>query len=68
MNDLRQVYCENSFCVHWRDYACMLDKINLDMLGSCGSCVPIQLSDDHLEPYRKKQRAYYFYYEQEDEK
>lgn len=45
--------CENEFCIYEKDGICILDKISLDVQGSCKSCVYVNI-DDELKKIKKK--------------
>lgn len=49
MHDLR---CENYFCVYWVNGACELDSVELDVQGSCESCIYATFTEDELERAR----------------
>ncbi len=46
--------CENEFCIYEKDGICILDKISLDVQGSCKSCVYVNVDDDELKKIKKK--------------
>lgn len=47
--------CENEYCVYWKNNRCILDEISLDILGACKCCIYVDIDNDVLEQYRKKQ-------------
>lgn len=47
--------CENLFCVYYENYACLLQEIELDIMGCCKSCIYVNIPENELEKLRKKQ-------------
>ena len=46
--------CENYLCIYQQKNKCTLDKIELDIQGSCQECVYISPSNDVLDREKKK--------------
>lgn len=46
--------CENYLCIYQQNNECTLDKIELDIQGSCQECVYISPSNDVLDREKKK--------------
>ncbi len=50
--------CLNNFCIYGKDNECMLDEIELDINGSCASCIypniPTQILEHEKEKLRKR--------------
>lgn len=40
--------CENLFCIYWEKEQCILDHIELDILGCCKECIYISFDEDFL--------------------
>lgn len=47
-----EILCENEFCIYQLNGKCALDTIEVGMLGSCESCIVINISAEEL--YKKK--------------
>lgn len=47
--------CENYFCIYEKDGVCILDNIELDLLGQCKECIYVDIDPDLLK--KKKQKA-----------
>lgn len=48
--------CENLFCIYWsKENLCSLDEIELDIQGSCSSCIYIDLDSSTLLQIREQQ-------------
>ncbi len=45
--------CENYFCVYQDNGKCILDEINIDIMGQCDSCIYIDIPKFELEKYKK---------------
>jgi len=46
--------CENIFCVYQKNDECILEEIELDILGQCRECIYIDLSDDIINEQKTK--------------
>ncbi len=46
--------CENKFCIYNNKNGCILDEIELDILGCCKSCIYIKISEEELEKRKKE--------------
>ena len=44
--------CKNRFCVYWREDVCILEEIELDLQGSCQSCIYVSLPAAQLQRAR----------------
>lgn len=55
--------CENKFCIYWEDDYCALNEISLDILGTCTSCIYVDIDDKTLKEEREKalKRIDYYY-------
>lgn len=51
---MHEVWCNNKFCVSWKDGTCASSCVCLDICGVCKSCILVELSDEFLEEERKK--------------
>jgi len=55
--------CENCFCVYQSKDKCLLDSIELDILGQCTSCIYANIDETVLENAKKstirKMESYY---------
>ena len=49
--------CENRFCIYWSENSCLLDEIELDVQGSCMSCIYVNLDETILQEQRQLQRS-----------
>lgn len=41
--------CLNDFCIYQKDEKCMLDRISIDTLGMCDSCIKTNIDEQILE-------------------
>ena len=41
--------CENYFCIYEDNGKCILDKIELDIMGQCTECIYVNLESDVLK-------------------
>ena len=46
--------CENIFCVYQKNDECILEEIELDILGQCRECIYIDLPDDIINEQKNK--------------
>ena len=46
--------CENIFCVYQKNDECILEEIELDILGQCRECIYIDLSNDIINEQKTK--------------
>lgn len=46
--------CENIFCVYQKNDECILEEIELDILGQCRECIYIDLPDDIINEQKTK--------------
>ena len=55
--------CENKFCIYWEDDYCTINEISLDILGTCTSCIYVDIDDKTLKEEREKalKRIDYYY-------
>ena len=44
--------CGNTFCIYWKDGNCVLKNIELDIQGSCISCIYVDLDEEMLRKMR----------------
>lgn len=44
--------CENVFCIYWKDNVCALKDIQLDIGGSCVSCIYVDIEEKTLSSLR----------------
>ena len=47
--------CENIFCIYQRENRCVLEKINLDILGVCTDCIYVNVGKEKLKELKEKQ-------------
>lgn len=45
--------CENEFCIYENNGLCILDKISLDVQGSCKNCIYVNFDDNELKKIKK---------------
>lgn len=48
------INCENCFCIYEENGKCILDKIELDIMGQCTECIYISLTDSVLKEAKQK--------------
>lgn len=46
--------CENEFCIYQTDNNCILNNIELDINGTCLSCILIQIPNETLNEFKNK--------------
>lgn len=54
--------CENEFCIYQEKGSCVLDDINLDILGQCTECIYVDIPESQLENFKKEHRKRRDYY------
>jgi hypothetical protein len=54
MGDIMKLNCENYFCIYEENGKCILDKIELDILGQCTECIYVNLEQDVLNDAKQK--------------
>ncbi len=47
------VLCENEFCIYQKNNICTLDKIELNSMGICDSCIQIDLEPREVNSRKK---------------
>ncbi len=47
--------CENKFCLFQENAECLLDEIELDICGSCRTCIYVNFTDEELKKKKKAQ-------------
>lgn len=47
--------CELEHCIYNRDFKCLLDKININVLGMCEEYSIISLGKDFLDAEKERQ-------------
>ncbi len=47
--------CENYFCLYQNDGQCTLDSIEIDINGSCATCIYVDIQEDELRSLKQKQ-------------
>ena len=45
--------CEFDYCIYNKEYACILDEIQIDALGICASCEIVVIQKEIVEKYKK---------------
>ena len=48
--------CENCFCVYQEKGECILEIIDIDIIGQCDSCIYIDIPQYDLNKYKTQQR------------
>ena len=43
--------CENDFCIYNETNECLLEKIEVDNIGMCESCIKISLEKESINDY-----------------
>ena len=46
--------CENIFCIYELNGKCVLDNIELDIVGQCKECIYLSLSEKELKKLKKQ--------------
>ena len=47
--------CENIFCIYQRNNQCILEKINLDIMGACADCIYVDTDQKTLMELKENQ-------------
>lgn len=45
--------CENVFCIYWKNDACRLKRVSLDIQGMCKECEYVSVDEKALSVCRK---------------
>ncbi len=45
--------CENVFCIYWKDDACCLKNVSLDIQGMCKECEYVSVDEKDLTVLRE---------------
>ena len=48
------INCENCFCIYEENGKCILDKVELDIMGQCTECIYVNLDDSVLKKAKQK--------------
>ena len=46
--------CLNNFCIYQKGDKCILDRISIDTLGMCESCIVANIDEQILEDSKKR--------------
>ena len=49
--------CENDYCIYNVENKCRFEKVAINSLGMCESCIIVSLDKSFLEMEKKKQRT-----------
>ena len=49
---MREILCDNVFCVYWNNNCCILRKVTHDALGVCTQGIHIDIDEKFLEKKR----------------
>lgn len=52
--DSMNLNCENQFCIYEENGKCILDKVELDIMGQCTECIYVNLEDSVLKKAKQK--------------
>lgn len=52
------IFCEDAWCLYWKDHLCTRKSIYLNVLGVCESGERISLPPEELERLRQEQRIW----------
>ena len=58
--------CENLYCMYWSCDRCTLDKISLNVVGSCEECIYVSIPEEVLQRERERALLRYAVMELED--
>jgi hypothetical protein len=47
--------CENEYCIYQKENKCCFEKIELDSVGMCATCIRISLDENFLTTEKEKQ-------------
>ena len=47
--------CENIFFIYQRNNQCILEKINLDIMGACADCIYVDINQKTLIKFKDDQ-------------
>lgn len=48
--------CENYFCIYENNRLCLLDSVELDILGQCNECIYINIENEKLKKIKEQSR------------
>ena len=51
--------CENVFCIYWKDDACCLKSVSLDIQGMCKECEYVSVDEKALSVFRRNELQKY---------
>lgn len=51
---MKDIKCENYFCVYFYKGLCRLEAINLSVTGLCNSCIYVDVDEIYLNKQREK--------------
>lgn len=46
---MSQLFCENEFCIYQKQGNCILERVKLDIQGSCKDCLYVNIQEDTLD-------------------
>ena len=52
------IYCENDYCIYYKEKKCALNKIEIGFGGLCESCILVRIPEQELEHMREEQLRY----------
>lgn len=52
-------YCDNDLCVFAKKKKCTLNKVEINELGYCDAFVLVNIPQESLDGYKKRQRKLY---------
>ncbi len=53
---MKNLRCENMFCIYQNDNRCVLDDIDLDIQGSCMDCIYVNIDKKLLDELKEKSK------------
>lgn len=48
------MFCENIFCVYWKEHQCILDSITINSQGICNEYIEVVIEEELLQERREK--------------
>lgn len=51
---MKELKCENTFCIYQYEDTCELGSINLDIQGNCTDCIYVNIDEKTLNELKEK--------------
>ena len=47
--------CANEYCLYNKDFKCIIDGVNIDLLGHCDDCIMVRIDKEVLNAEKERQ-------------